>query len=428
MTERRVEDDKEEINGVDDLQDLLVIEEAHRLLANPGPRASEEQADPRGQAVETFTNLLAEIRAYGQGVIIVDQVPVKLAPEVMKNTSLKIAHQMVAMDDRAALAGAMAMTERQAEALAVLEPGLAAVFGEGDDAPVLVRIPQVKGLPDDSHPDRVRVAEEMSRTPALAPCRALFTPLGGALELHTPAARSAVDIARRLSQEPAVQADFVRLVLSMLEDDTALDRLWPQVQTHAHALHKRGDDLPALLRCLAVYLSTWLAQRRGAQAQWTYAETARYDAALRALLLAQLAGQDTGPALVTYRELAVRLHARTFSPFPWCEQICPHQPSASLYRYAVADQFTSADLVRAWQQALEQDGGLAGPQAWQVCQDVAQQLLEWVPTQNAALRSVGLCFAQQMLSANSSLLPETRSAALAQLFVLAETPVVADGK
>lgn len=67
-----------------DLRHLLVIEEAHRLLANVGRRASEEEADPRGKAVETFTNLLSEIRAYGQGVIVADQVPVKLAPEVIK--------------------------------------------------------------------------------------------------------------------------------------------------------------------------------------------------------------------------------------------------------------------------------------------------------------------------------------------------------
>src|SRR5205814_269464 len=56
------------------LQHLLVIEEAHRLLTNVGPRSSQEEADPRGKAVETFANLLSEIRAYGQGVIVADQI------------------------------------------------------------------------------------------------------------------------------------------------------------------------------------------------------------------------------------------------------------------------------------------------------------------------------------------------------------------
>ena len=53
----------------------------------PGARRGEAEADARGKAVETFTNLLSEVRAYGQGVIVVDQVPIKLAPDVIKNTS-----------------------------------------------------------------------------------------------------------------------------------------------------------------------------------------------------------------------------------------------------------------------------------------------------------------------------------------------------
>src|SRR5262249_11859816 len=82
-------------NEFSGLQHLLVLEEAHRLLANVGRRTSEEEADPRGKAVDTFTNLLSEIRAYGQGVVIADQIPVKLAPDVIKNTNLKIAHRVV---------------------------------------------------------------------------------------------------------------------------------------------------------------------------------------------------------------------------------------------------------------------------------------------------------------------------------------------
>src|SRR6202007_2335742 len=86
------------------LKHLLVIEEAHRLLTNVGQRQSEEEANPRGKAVEAFSNLLSEIRAYGQGVIVADQVPVKLAPDVIKNTNLKIVHRIVAEDDRTVLA------------------------------------------------------------------------------------------------------------------------------------------------------------------------------------------------------------------------------------------------------------------------------------------------------------------------------------
>ena len=75
------------------------------MLAAVPQRGGDEQADPRGKAVETFAQLLSEIRAYGQGVVVADQVPVRLAPDVLKNTGLKIAHRTVAADDRGALAG-----------------------------------------------------------------------------------------------------------------------------------------------------------------------------------------------------------------------------------------------------------------------------------------------------------------------------------
>ncbi len=127
------------------LRHLLVIEEAHRLLSARGGRAAPEEADPKGNVVDMFSHLLSEIRAYGQGVVIADQVPARLAPDVMKNTGLKIAHRTVANDDREALAGAMVMSPEQAQSLAAFGPGRAAIFGDGDDAPNVVQVADLKG-------------------------------------------------------------------------------------------------------------------------------------------------------------------------------------------------------------------------------------------------------------------------------------------
>jgi hypothetical protein len=52
------------------LQHLTLVEEAHRLLEAPRGGASAEVGDPRGKAVSMFTNMLAEMRAYGEGFII----------------------------------------------------------------------------------------------------------------------------------------------------------------------------------------------------------------------------------------------------------------------------------------------------------------------------------------------------------------------
>ncbi len=65
--------------GHDHLRHVLVIEEAHRLLRHVAERPGEE-GNMRHQAVQAFANLLAELRAYGQGVVAVEQIPTKLTP------------------------------------------------------------------------------------------------------------------------------------------------------------------------------------------------------------------------------------------------------------------------------------------------------------------------------------------------------------
>ena len=119
---------------------LLIIEEAHRLLKN----VPQGQDNSRAASVEFFCNMLSEIRSYGQGIMIADQSPVKLAQDSLRNTNLKIVHRIVDQDDRNAVGGAMHMEDSQKEALTVLHRGVAAVYSEGDNRPKLVKFPLVK--------------------------------------------------------------------------------------------------------------------------------------------------------------------------------------------------------------------------------------------------------------------------------------------
>lgn len=134
------------------LQHVMVIEEAHRLLRHTNTEVDSESSNMRAQAVETFANLLSEVRRYGQAVILAEQVPQKLASDAVKNTSLKIMHRIVAADDRQTLAGAANMSDAQAARLATLLPGQAAVFAEGADHPYLVAAPDVLGRRRDASP------------------------------------------------------------------------------------------------------------------------------------------------------------------------------------------------------------------------------------------------------------------------------------
>ena len=115
---------------------LTLIEEAHRLLARPDP--SEGGAKKAG--VEMFSNLLAEVRKYGEGLIIADQIPNKLIPEVIKNTNIKIVHRLFAADDRRTMGEAMGLSDEQQGFLPSLLPGEAIVFCGGWHGAVRVQV------------------------------------------------------------------------------------------------------------------------------------------------------------------------------------------------------------------------------------------------------------------------------------------------
>jgi len=128
------------------LKHLTLIEEAHRLLKNISTeKASADIANTKGKAVETICNMLSEMRAYGEGMIIAEQIPSKLAPDAIKSTNLKILHRIVDEEDRQVMAGAMNMDEDQKRYISTLKTGRAAVYAEGEDKPILVRIPYQKG-------------------------------------------------------------------------------------------------------------------------------------------------------------------------------------------------------------------------------------------------------------------------------------------
>ncbi|WP_278045219.1 ATP-binding protein [Actinomadura roseirufa] len=120
------------------LRHVIVIEEAHRLLRNRPERTS-------SHAVELFAGMLAEIRAYGEGIIVAEQIPTKLVPDVIKNTALKVVHRLPAHDDRHQVGAAMNLDVDQSREVVSLRPGVAAVFADGMDRPLRVRIPLGEG-------------------------------------------------------------------------------------------------------------------------------------------------------------------------------------------------------------------------------------------------------------------------------------------
>lgn len=119
-----------------EFQHLTLVEEAHRLLARPEPG----DGGARRMGVEMFANLLAEVRKYGEGLIIADQIPNKLVPDVIKNTNTKIVHRLFAADDRTTIGDAMGLSDPQKDFLPMLQPGETIIFCGGWHAPVRMRV------------------------------------------------------------------------------------------------------------------------------------------------------------------------------------------------------------------------------------------------------------------------------------------------
>lgn len=121
---------------------ITLVEEAHRLLTRIQPGDSPNKK----LGVEMFADLLAEVRKYGESLIIVDQIPSKLSPEVLKNTNTKIIHKLFAKDDKEIVGDTMALDDKQKNYLSHLSPGGCVVFSQGWAKPVHVQIEQLKHI------------------------------------------------------------------------------------------------------------------------------------------------------------------------------------------------------------------------------------------------------------------------------------------
>lgn len=97
---------------------LTVIEEAHRVMMK-----CDNPEIPQYKSAMMFSNMLSEIRAFGEGLFLVDQVPTRLIPDAIKNTNIKITHRLVAEDDCKAIGESMGISEEQRKIIPTLMVG-----------------------------------------------------------------------------------------------------------------------------------------------------------------------------------------------------------------------------------------------------------------------------------------------------------------
>lgn len=133
------------------LKHVTVLEEAHNLLkGNASSATASEGADLIGKSVEMLSNIIAEIRTYGEGFIIADQAPGLLDPSVIRNTNTKIILRLPDYEDRKLVGKAANLSDDQIDELAKLPVGVAAVYHNDWIEPVLCHFSkyEVKNIKD----------------------------------------------------------------------------------------------------------------------------------------------------------------------------------------------------------------------------------------------------------------------------------------
>lgn len=139
---------------------ILVIEEAHRLLRNADTSHNDEIANARGQALETIANLTAELRAFNQGMLVIEQSPSQLHPSVLATTNLKIVLRTAGSQDRNLAAAELNLDEAQKSRLLFSPTGRGIVLGMGMPGPYEVLFPPFPQAP----PAAARLAQSRAYT------------------------------------------------------------------------------------------------------------------------------------------------------------------------------------------------------------------------------------------------------------------------
>jgi hypothetical protein len=117
---------------------ITVVEEAHRLMAEVGLGGG----DSRSSAGEDFANILAEVRGFGEGLIIAEQMPTMLVKGAIGNTFLKIMHWLEDAPSFDLFSSIMNLDPKQREYARTLSTGFAVVRSPSGH-PVHIKIPEL---------------------------------------------------------------------------------------------------------------------------------------------------------------------------------------------------------------------------------------------------------------------------------------------
>jgi hypothetical protein len=386
------------------LSHLTVIEEAHRLFKNVSTTMETETANIKGKAVETFCNILSEIRAYGEGFIIAEQIPTKLAPDIVKNTNLKIMHRLVAADDRRVMGATMNLEEDQQRRIASLLAGEAAIYSEGDDRPLLIQVPYGKFVSQQLSKVQENQLLRQSMGGFAKGMLDVFAPLSGSLASEDTLKHLKKE-AEQVVENLELQEIFAGYILSTVNQAKALITEFPKLVQVVNKFRSSSSQDFQGIEISLIYGASSYFERIGQKYGWQYEVVERLTKEF--LFLMSSIGliwfrQTSSQPNLSENELQL-IHAfqskyRTLCsiqnyPYAGCEKVCPNR--LCLYRHNVEPLLKDTRLDNNFINALAKS---SGEEMWkqviEVCRVAERRTLlnNLIPEEG---RKVALCFAIQ---------------------------------
>jgi hypothetical protein len=382
---------------------VTIVEEAHRLLKNVPVEVNYEAANIKGKAVEAFCNVLSEIRAYGEGFIILEQIPSKLASDAIKNTNLKIMHRVVSMDDRSTVGGAMNMDENEVARVASLNVGEAVVYSEGDDSPLHVKVPYSKIASTDvttkAEDDRM-VHEAMKAY--VNEAQEVYIPFDNCQEYcqemckHRKTAQEIVD-------DAGFQEAFASYILSSVEEASTLIREYPFLVQSVGERRKSLKSRAGLFLCAMIQAVDDYFERKGQQYRWMYGETQGLKTKFMTILqsIMEVYGRkleekellELHEKILAFQDHYRQLCRRQYDPYAGCRENCAN--GLCLYRFNAQPLLRDDRLDRFFREAITNKTGDA---MWKSLRDASQTARRRIISDAVSpetKQKVALCYAIQ---------------------------------
>lgn len=385
------------------LTHLTIVEEAHRLFKNIPTSFETETANMQGKSVETFCNMLSEVRAYGEGFLVAEQIPSKLALDIIKNTNLKVMHRIVSLDDRMLVGGTINLDEFQVKRITSLEVGEAAVYCEGDDNSILIKVPYSKIEAENVGRDEENraIQEKMKKTSEI---QDVFIPFESC-PVHCKNICKHKKEADEIVEAQEFKEILSGYVLSSVIRDLSLIEQFPKLIQVTNKFRKNGNTDSGILLCTLMTGFNDNFDKRGQQYSWSFNDVSELkkgfialvngilnggcDSALKQPKFSDKQRNEVKAFQDKYKSLCTRRH----DSFAGCGKVCPDK--LCLYRYHIESLLTDRRLDRNFTNTLAK---YAGDDMWKKLGNICEVAERRTITDKAPLEAKNkpaLCFAVQ---------------------------------